>query len=421
MQEDENVEDRYARLAGKWLDGTLTESEEAEFDQWFNQDSEEMIKIDPKTAQSSAELKERIFKRILEKGEMSPSGATKKTEQKDKGLKLRRRRHLKVSYLEKAAIVVLAVMMTFFFVKQFKHRTEDQVATVYKAPDRQDALPGSEKAVLTLASGKRIFLDSTMDGVLAIQNGVEVSASKIGGLNYLITDSLLHNAHRLLPILSGGRLMKSVARNILTTPKGAIYHLTLSDGTKVWLNAASSIRFPVSFDDAERQVVIRGEAYFEVAKDASRPFKVFAGDMQVTVLGTHFNVNTYKDEQKMSTTLLEGAVEVQNLKTGQLRRIQPGEKAEILSTDKLEVSKVKAEMSIAWKNGLFQYEKASLHTILNEVARWYNIQVKWEGHGTQDLFTGTIPRNLKLSELLAVLDYANVDFELKDNILTVFT
>jgi len=291
----------------------------------------------------------------------------------------------------------------------------------------KDVLPGSEKAVLTLAGGRRILLDNTARGIVAIQGDCKIAFIGDGELTYQAGEMALGTTidTQLRSTLFGNNAAQKLygpeIHNTLSTPKGALYHLTLSDGTKVWLNAASSITYPVRFNADERRVSIKGEAYFEVAKNAAKPFKVSVDDMLVTVLGTHFNVNAYKDAATINTTLLEGAVNVQNLQSGDSRNIRPGQQAKLLPTHQISVASVNTDIAIAWKNGLFQFEKADLHSLLNEVARWYNIQVEWKGDGTPDLFTGTIPRNLKLSELLSVLDYANVRFKLEDNRLTVYT
>ncbi|HTN37211.1 MAG TPA: FecR domain-containing protein, partial [Arachidicoccus sp.] len=277
---------------------------------------------------------------------------------------------------------------------------------------------------LTLAGGRKLLLDSTASGVLALQGNLRVMALQ-GGLAYIAlkgADSLMQqNWPDTTQLAMDEDRTALEIQNTLSTPRGARYHLTLSDGTKVWINAASSITFPVSFRGRERQVAIKGEAYFEVAKNAARPFKVTVDEMEVTVLGTHFNINAYRDESTLNTTLLEGAVKVRNLHNCFSKNIRPGQQAKLYPTDEIKVASVDTGLATAWKNGLFQFEKADLHVLLNEVSRWYNIQIEWKGTGSPDLFTGTIPRNLKLSELLSVLEYANVRFKLTSNKLIVFT
>lgn len=386
---------------------------------------------------------------------------------------------LHLIFSKRAAVLFFAII-GISILMYFGRRTVQAPLTILHHPaPKTDVLPGREKAVLTLASGRRLYLDNNLRGTLATQGSLNITATGDGGVIYKLagnnsplparhgqTDPLIypgssksnlenidtnlfgHLSNRTagkrkaqnLPVdpTSDPALVQLEVLNTLSTPKGANYHLTLSDGTKVWLNAASSISFPVQFKGEERRVKIKGEAYFEVAKNAAKPFKVTVDNMEVKVLGTHFNINAYKDAATINTTLLEGAVQVRDLSTGTAKNIAPGQQAKLYPTDKIKIAPVNTDLAIAWKNGLFQFEKADLHTLLNEVARWYNIQVEWAGNGSgigndsitgstpgantgnTDLFTGTIPRNLKLSELLAVLDYSNVKFKLEDNKLSVY-
>ena len=208
-------------------------------------------------------------------------------------------------------------------------------------------------------------------------------------------------------------------RNTLTTPRAYRYNLVLADGTKVWLNAASSITFPTAFIRKERTVVITGEAYFEVAKDTKRPFKVFVNDMEVKVLGTHFNINSYQDEGNIKTTLLEGSVLLS--KKDKKVVLKPGEQGQVSNSGSLKmVSGVNLESVMAWKKGNFYFENADLQTVLKEISRWYNVSVVYEKGVPKRFFDGEIQREIKLSVLLKTLEKSNdIHFKIEGNTIKV--
>ena len=205
----------------------------------------------------------------------------------------------------------------------------------------------------------------------------------------------------------------------MTTPRGAFYQLTLPDGTAVWLNAASSITFPLKFGTNERRVSITGEVYFEVASNKKRPFIVTANSTQVTVLGTHFNINAYNDENAVRTTLIEGQVKVSSNINGQEKMIMPGQQSQTDRSGAIRVGNVNIDEVISWKNGVFRFNKTEITSLMRQISRWYNVDVRFEGSPPKDLFSGTIPKSLKLAELLTVLKTANVKFEIQGNELTV--
>jgi ferric-dicitrate binding protein FerR (iron transport regulator) len=195
----------------------------------------------------------------------------------------------------------------------------------------------------------------------------------------------------------------------LVTPMGRQQQITLSDGTKVWLNAGSSLRFPTRFSGSQRKVEITGEVYFEVAHNATRPFMVSAGKEEIKVLGTHFNVNAYADEQMVKTTLLEGSVKINNKAI-----LQPGEQY-----GNGIVSKVDADVSVAWIFGYFQFEHADIKTVMRQLSRWYDVEVRYEGRITSEIFGGEIQRNLKLSEALELLSVTGIHYTLNGKMLTI--
>lgn len=267
-----------------------------------------------------------------------------------------------------------------------------------------DVAPGTTKAVLTLADGSRITLDSAQFGELAVQGKT----------------SVLHNNGAVTYIGSKDPVEKMAPANILyntlTTGRGQQSPpLTLSDGTKVWLNALSSIRFPVAFTGSARQVEITGEAFFEIARDRSRPFHVTTRDMRVEVLGTQFNINAYPDEPDSRTTLLEGKVKVI---AGQEMILEPGQQARVHEGIRL-IPDADTDQAVAWKTGLFDFNHADLPTVLRQLARWYDIEVRFEGQIPVRSFHGKITRDLNLSQVIRLLQDVNVKFRIEGKSLIV--
>jgi transmembrane sensor len=265
--------------------------------------------------------------------------------------------------------------------------------------------PGSNKAVLTLADGSTILLETAANGTLAQQGNTEISKSAAGQLVYT---SLNENPTEVL-------------FNSITTPRGGEYQLLLPDGSKVWLNAASSLRFPASFAGGERKVELTGEAYFEVAKNASQPFKVeIAGKSEIEVLGTQFNVNAYSDEATVNTTLLEGRVKVKVPATQESQTINPGEQANVQGNGQIAIRKVAdAEQAVAWRNGAFHFSNAELTDVFRQLSRWYDVDIKFEGEVPQRKFSGEMQRNFKLSQVLKVLERNNVLCRLEGKTLVI--
>jgi ferric-dicitrate binding protein FerR (iron transport regulator) len=224
-----------------------------------------------------------------------------------------------------------------------------------------------------------------------------------------------------------GNAEAAVAYNTLSTPAGGQFQIKLPDGSRVWLNAASSITYPTAFTGNDRRVSITGEGYFEVTKDARKPFKVTilsaAGEQQrsteIEVLGTHFNINAYDDEAVVKTSLLEGKVKVVNNKA-ETAILKPGQQAQVSSQGAMQV-KEDADMEevVAWKNGEFLFQRADIGTLMRQVARWYDIEVNYPNGKPKDKFTGKIGRNVNLSQLLEILKYSEVRFELKGRTLVV--
>lgn len=275
----------------------------------------------------------------------------------------------------------------------------DQSPVTVASKESDDKEPGKTGAILTLSNGSKIVLDSIGNGLLANQNNTAVS-KKNGGVVY-----------------TAGSNAQTVY-NTMTTPRARQYNLELSDGTKVWLNASSSITFPTSFAANERKVTLTGEAYFEVAKDKTRPFRVLVNDMQVNVLGTHFNVNAYNDEATVNTTLLEGSVLL--TEKGRKVLLKPGQQAQKQKSGAIVVNdNVNLDEVMGWKNGVFYFDNASLQTVLRQLSRWYDVDIVFEKEIPIRTFEGEIQKNLQLSQVLKILEKNKVHFKIEGKILRV--
>jgi transmembrane sensor len=301
------------------------------------------------------------------------------------------KRRFPLKWIAAAVLVVATGIAAYLF-----FAGNEAKKPVIAQTEEQATIP-RERAVLKLANGQELLLDSLQGNILQ-QQGLTVSNDS-GHLQY--------NSKTTTPEL-----------HTLYTPNGAQYELQLPDGTHVWLNAASSITYPTIFTGNNRDVTISGEAYFEVARNQSMPFRVKAKDMQIEVTGTHFNVNTYTNEPFLTTTLLEGGVKVtRNNSTVQLT---PGQQSLTGADGKLSVIKnVNTDEVMAWKNGYFHFESASLETILRQVSRWYDVNIVYEGAAPTEKYFLIIKRNSSLPAVLKVLEANNVRFTIDGKKLTV--
>lgn len=297
-------------------------------------------------------------------------------------------------YWAAAAAVLLLVSIGGYF--QLKHQRElTALAKVRKIT------PGYERATLTLDDGSVMQLDSAGNRIL--QQGGAVVRQQGGQLVYAASSD-----------------KDAVTYNTLRTPRGGQFKITLPDGTTVWLNAASSIRYPTTFPGQERRVEMSGEAYFEVAKDEEKPFKVSAnGKAEVKVLGTHFNVHAYPEEGIIKTTLLEGAVSMSTPANAPVL-LKPGQQAAAGQTTIEVVNDANIDQVMAWKYGLFNFDKSNLPSVMNELSRWYDVDVRYEGQVPSRIFRGKIKRDLSLTQVLEVLQDVNIKFKMEGKTLVVY-
>jgi len=297
-----------------------------------------------------------------------------------------------------AAVLFIGLLVTYQLDKLHSTSNSDKeiVATT------PEILPGTNKAILTTGDGKQIVLTDEADGVIKQGNGFIVRKQEDGLVSFEVTD---------------GHEGMDLVNNSIKTPKGGIYQVVLPDGSKAWLNSASSISFPSKFAATERNVSIEGEVYFEIKRDASRPFRVNASRQQIEVLGTKFNVNAYEDEPYVRTSLIEGSVKVKGAK--QEHVLKPGFELSTTRNGRDKVGQADIEAIMAWKDGVFQFDRVDLEVLLRQLARWYDVDVVYQGSYEKDEFVGKIKRNEDIQKVLNILKYGNVDITLEGRKLMV--
>jgi len=381
--------------------GNLSEEDSAAFIQWYSQAGlEEFHRIfsqchlQPGSLPGSPDMPE-DFRTRLEQS--IHSYEVREQEDTTRPIQLFRRYRLGWA----AAVLLLMSVGAYYFMHS---RPASPVMVVDDHPLSNDVAPGTTKAVLTLADGSRITLDSARFGELAIQGKTSVM-HKNGDLSYIGSKDPIDKM-----------ATTDVLYNTLTTGRGEQSPpLTLADGTRVWLNALSSIRFPVAFTGNLRQVEVTGEAFFDIAKDQEKPFRVTSKDMTVEVLGTQFNINCYPDEPDSRTTLVRGRVKVI---AGQELVLEPGQQASVHAGIHL-VKDADIDQVVAWKTGLFNFDHADLQTVLRQLSRWYDIEVKFEGQIPVRSFHGKITRDLNLSQVIRLLQDVKVKFRIEGRTLII--
>lgn len=311
-----------------------------------------------------------------------------KNEAEDKA----RIRNLSPWYIGAAASLVFCIGMVLYYYsgKREKVYEESRITAA-------DIKPGGNKAILTLADGHKINLTEADIGTIADENGMTIRKTADGQLAYNKSD---------------GNFSHVVSSNLIETPRGGKFQIQLPDGTKVWLNAASSLRYPSAFIENERVVELIGEGYFEVAENRKMPFKVKTNSQIVEVIGTHFNISSYPEEDLTKTTLIEGSVKIHH--NGNLSILEPGQQA-VTAKEKTEiqVSFVDASDVLTWKNGYFVFENASIQYIMNYLSRWYDVEIEYTGSVTKKKFGGAFQQSADIKELLKYLEtYGDVHFKI---------
>ncbi len=310
-----------------------------------------------------------------------------------------------------AAMILLAITTGIYF---YSNRDLAEPEHFAEIDVRNDIAPGYNKAILTLSDGSKISLDDAANGLLASQGNIAITKTENGQIVYEN-----NNIDRTKFMAN-----RSVT-NTIQTPKGGKYQVRLPDGSKVWLNSASTLSYPTTFAGNERKVQLKGEAYFEISPNKNIPFRVQSGNQIVEVLGTHFNINSYDDEDYVKTTLLEGSVKViLNSKPNVIsntRLLKPGEQSLTkFSRSDIRIENADTEKAVAWKNGYFKFRNTPIREIMREIERWYDVELVYEGKMPTDEFTGFISNDVKISAVLKIMEESGgVKFTVKGKKLKV--
>ncbi|MDI3320987.1 FecR family protein [Pinibacter soli] len=339
-----------------------------------------------------------LFSSMMERSNVLESAEGRNSEEDKEQLPRIGRRRRFIARTAVAAAVILVVSTTLLILYSNK---KQQVAVTPQTNPEKNILPGGDKAILTLADGSKIVLDTASNGTLAQQGGSKVI--KIGGqISY-----------------EGQQNAGQVLYNTISTPKGGQYQLELPDGSKVWLNASSSLKFPTAFVGKERDVELSGEGYFDISHNAKLPFHVRVNDLDVRVLGTQFNVNAYDDEPSLKTTLIDGSVIVSSQSLKKASVLKPGQQG-VLNKNELSVNKdVDIEEVVAWKNGQFMFTSTRLDQIMKQISRWYDVEVEFQGHNQDRVFSGIVGRGSNISEVLDIMRRAGIKFQIQGRKITV--
>ncbi len=384
---------RVAYLVAGFIRQALTEQEHDELDDWINASDSNMLLFeeltDPANLQANLEWMDKVQSEHSHKHVRKAGAFTAPT----------RVVRMKRAWIAAAAILVLVVGGYFIFWNARKGTVNINEMAKKNTPPLQ---PGGNRATLTLADGSVIDLAAAKNGLIKNDNGSDI-IKLVDGTIYYEPDGTAGEAHVV---------------HTLSTPVGGQYLVKLPDGTLVWLNAATTLKYPAHFESGERRVELHGEAYFEVAKNEKLPFRVVLADSAgITVLGTHFNVMAYPNEQAKEITLMEGKVRVSNGST--TSTLDPGMQASIKGADISTATGVDTEEIMGWKNGLFIFHDAPIEAIMRQVERWYDAKVVYKG-AVSHQFNATIKRSEPLPKLLHLLELTeDVHFKIKNNTIYV--
>lgn len=371
-------------LVERYLHDIATKEEKDRLFAWYQSESSKDAEWDLDSFEDEHLLKSRLYAKIMKHERPGVSTPGKR-----------------LLYRVAAAAVLLVFAAGGLF---FYYRTASVPGNVSKEllvkAKSNDIPPGGPKAILTLADGRKIVLDDAKNGTLISQAGVKVHKNSNGIVEYTLINHQVKEAERVQDIY-----------NTIQTPVGGRYQLNLADGSKVWLNSASSLRFPVFFTSDTREVELKGEAYFEVSKDNKRKFTVRSGNQSVEVLGTRFNIKAYPDEPLINTTLIEGSIRVIQLTTKNSELLSPGDQSEL--GENIKVKRINAQAEVAWKDGYFNFKNADIETVMRQLGRWYGISARYEGEFPRQHFSGAIANNLTLLEVLEILERSDIHFRIE--------
>lgn len=371
----------FSKIIKKYLKGKASDSEVSFLEKYYNHFEKESSFTWRLSVNDKENLERELFAGILQK-----------TTKKKKIFQLS-----KICWYKQAAAALILLFIGLGTYYNFI-ATNDSETTVITTPvlAKKDLPPGGSRAILTLSNGSTVVLDSIGNGFVTQQSNTQIVKTAKGQLSYT---TLNQNS-------------KELVYNSVSTPRGGQYQLVLPDGTKVWLNAASSIRFPVAFVGKERKVTITGEAYFEVAKDKKKPFIVSSANMDVEVLGTHFNVSAYAEESIVKTTLLEGSVKINNKKSEVY--LVPGQQSQLNNSGHFSIkNNIDVDKEIAWTKGKFQFNSNTIQEIMLQLSRWYDVEVIYQGKVSSETFSAIIKRSSNISQVLKLMEASGVQFDIE--------
>jgi hypothetical protein len=387
-------------LYQKFLSGKCTDEEfNLLFLQFNNRSSEELIELIRKELDSIDDPAEATFEEFLNLSKVHEriiSGRDSVPQERSSKIFYKQ-----IFYsLSAAAAVLIIISLGIMFYTQSYSQKEILVTNKKFV---HDVVPGGNKAFLTLANGTKLSLTDATDGELAKQAGISIVKTEDGQLVYNVSNTSKQGNDT--PLF-----------NTIETPRGGQYQINLPDGSRIWLNAASSLRYPVVFSDNERKVELKGEAYFEIAKNMASPFRVVSNNQIVEVLGTHFNINSYPEEGSVKTTLLEGSVKIRSGNKSAILR--PGQQSQVGNS--INVTQADIYETVAWKNGKTQFSNADIKTIMRMLSRWYDVEVQYQGEMIETGFGGSVSRSKNISEILKLLELTgDVHFKIEGRRVTV--
>ena len=371
----------FSKIIKKYLKGKASDSEVSFLEKYYNHFEKESSF----TLRLSVNDKENLERELF-------AGILQKTTKKKKIFQLS-----KICWYKQAMAALILLFIGLGTYYNFI-ATNDSETTVITTPvlAKKDLPPGRSRAILTLSNGSTVVLDSIGNGFVTQQSNTQIVKTAKGQLSYT---TLNQNS-------------KELVYNSVSIPRGGQYQLVLPDGTKVWLNAASSIRFPVAFVGKERKVTITGEAYFEVAKDKKKPFIVSSANIDIEVLGTHFNVSAYTEESIVKTTLLEGSVKINN-KNSEVYLL-PGQQSQLNNSGQFSIkNNIDLDKEIAWTRGKFQFNSNTIQEIMLQLSRWYDVEVIYQGKVSSETFSAIVKRSSNISQVLKLMEASGVKFDIE--------
>jgi len=388
---------RYQELASKWLNNTISEEEKKEFAAWYNDGQDKHVFIESEFADSEDEYRKYLLEKIIRLIELS--------DKKNRQTYTNKKRWFYFA----AAIFCMAVLGVFL-------RPNRESALVHETVDNSNmerndyATTNRYGATITLAEGKIIHLDSLPIGKIIKEEGVAMKKISASAVIYMPSKEIISKSN-------------PIVYHTLRTPFGKDYHLILSDGSKIWLNATSELSFSALPENRERRVKLNGEAYFAInhlAHDKAVPFIVESRLQEVYVMGTEFNINAYGDEEWISTTLVNGSVKIKQFQNDVMAVLKPHQQAVVgPTTSKIKVKKVDVSEIISWKEGYFNFNDSDIKAVLRQFARWYDVEVIYERNHFTDAYMGKIPKSLSLVEALSVLETVGVKFKVEGKKLII--